>query len=67
MKVRELIEKLQSLPPDAIVTAFDADSDCRVAVDGLLYDPNGSYTVFREEDESMRVVNAEVVEIHTMD
>jgi hypothetical protein len=67
MKVSELIEKLQRLPPDAIVTAFDADSDCEVAVTGLMYQPDGFYTVFREEDESMQVVNAPTVEIHTDD
>lgn len=67
MKVHELIEKLQRLPPDAIVTASDADGECVVAVTGLLYLPEGSYTVFREADESMEVVNAETVEIQTDD
>lgn len=67
MKVSELIEKLQSLPQDAIVTAFDADSDCVVAVTGLLYGPDGSYTAFREEDESLEVIRAVTVEIQTDD
>ena len=67
MKVSELIEKLQSFPPDAVVTAFDADSDCEVAVSGLLFQPEGFYTVFRAEDESMEVINAVTVEIQTDD
>lgn len=65
MKVSELIERLHSYPPDAIVTAFDADAECTVAVTGLLYDPNGSYMALYEDGESAREVRAVTVDIQT--
>jgi hypothetical protein len=65
MKVSELIEALQSYPPDAIVTAFDPDGECTVAITGLLYDPEGSYTALHEDGESAREVRAATVDIQT--
>ena len=40
MTVKELIERLQTLPPDDIVKIYDADTEQLEAVSGYLYEGN---------------------------
>lgn len=65
MKVRDLIEALQNMPPDAEMISWDPDEECMVPVTGLLYSPESAWLDFDPGVEDMISCAGEAVAIQT--